>query len=84
MIGIAAGIVLGSLVTGYFQVHGIEISGTSELLSHYGISGRIHPKLSLLSMSIGPTLVLFITFMAALYPALKVRGLRPVEAMTHV
>jgi ABC-type antimicrobial peptide transport system permease subunit len=28
--------------------------------------------------------VLFITFIAALYPALKVRRLRPVEAMVHV
>ncbi|MBW1841408.1 MAG: ABC transporter permease [Deltaproteobacteria bacterium] len=84
MIGIVSGIILGCAITGYFQVHGIEIAGTSDLLSQYGISGRIRPKLSLLSATLGPALVLFITFLAALYPALKVRGLRPVEAMTHV
>jgi len=84
MIGIATGIFLGCLITWYFQIHGIEISGTSELLSQFGISGRLYPKLSLLSAAIGPAMVLVITFLAALYPALKVRGLRPVEAMTHI
>ena len=84
MIGIVSGIFLGCLITLYFQAHGIEISGTSELLSQFGISGRMHPKLSLLSVISGPAIVLFITFLAALYPALKVRGLHPVEAMTYV
>jgi putative ABC transport system permease protein len=84
LLGITTGIALGCIITGYFQVHGIQIPGTSELLSQYGISGRIHPKLSLLSVLTGPALVLFITFLAALYPALKVRGLSPVKAMTHV
>jgi ABC-type lipoprotein release transport system permease subunit len=84
MIGIVTGIFLGCLITWYFQIHGLEISGTSELLSQFGISGRLYPKLSLLSAAIGPAMVLVITFLAALYPALKVRGLRPVEAMTHI
>jgi ABC-type lipoprotein release transport system permease subunit len=42
------------------------------------------PQLSLLSVSIGPGAVLVITLLTALYPALKVRRLRPVEAMTAV
>ena len=84
MIGIVTGIILGCIITWYFQVHGIDISGTSELLSQYGISGRIHPKLSMPSAIIGPAVVLLITFLAALYPALKIRRLRPVEAMTYV
>ncbi|MBU0988115.1 MAG: ABC transporter permease [Proteobacteria bacterium] len=83
-IGIVAGVILGCLVTGYFQVHGIDLGGSSEILSQYGISGRLYPRLSLLSAVSGPLAVLVITFVAALYPALKVRGLRPVEAMTYV
>jgi ABC-type antimicrobial peptide transport system permease subunit len=35
-------------------------------------------------MTIGPILVLFITSLTALYPALKVRRLRPVEALASV
>jgi ABC-type lipoprotein release transport system permease subunit len=81
MAGIVAGILIGCLVTLYFQVHGINLGGSAELLSQYGISGLIYPRLSLLSIMIGPCMVLAITFFAALYPALKVRSLRPVEAM---
>ena len=80
-IGIVAGIIVGSLITLYFQVHGIDFSGASELLSQFGITGRMYPKLSWLSAISGPLAVLMITFFAALYPALKVRRLQPVEAM---
>lgn len=80
-VGIVAGIIVGSMITVYFQSHGIEISGASELLSQFGITGRMYPKLSLLSAVSGPLAVLIITFFAALYPALKVRRMRPVEAM---
>ncbi len=84
LIGIIAGIILGIVVTYYFQVHGIDFSGGSELLSQFGITGRTYPKLSLLSVSIGPFMVLFFTFFAALYPALKIRSLRPVDAMKAI
>jgi ABC-type lipoprotein release transport system permease subunit len=84
LIGIISGICIGIGITYYFQIHGIDFSGGSELLSQFGITGRMYPKLSLLSVSIGPFMVLFFTLFAALYPALKVRRLRPVEAMTAV
>ena len=83
-IGIIAGILIGMGVTYYFQINGIDFSGGSELLNQFGITGRMYPKLSFLSVSIGPFMVLFFTFIAALYPALKVRRLRPVEAMTAI
>jgi ABC-type lipoprotein release transport system permease subunit len=84
LIGIITGICIGIGITCYFQIHGIDFSGGSELLSQFGITGRMYPKLSLLSVSIGPFMVLFFTLFAALYPALKVRRLRPVEAMAAV
>ena len=83
-IGIAAGIIIGCLITLYFQTYGIDISGASELLNQFGITGRIYPKLSVLSAISGPLAVWVITFFAALYPALKVRRLQPVEAMRTV
>jgi ABC-type lipoprotein release transport system permease subunit len=84
VIGIVVGIIAGCLITWYFQVHGIAISGMSEVVRQFGIPERMYPKLSFLSVTIGPTLVLFITFFTALYPALKVRRLRPVEALASV
>jgi len=84
LLGTALGILAGSLVTWYFQVHGIVISGTSEMLRQYGLPERMYPQLSLLSIAVGAGLVLIITLMTALYPALKVRRLRPVEAMRAV
>ena len=83
-VGVVAGIFAGSLITIYFQTHGIDFSGASELLSQFGISGRMYPKLSLLSAFSGPLAVLVITFFTALYPSLKVRRMRPVEAMRAV
>ena len=84
MLGIFLGIIIGGLITWYFQVHGIVISGASELMRQYGLPERTFPKLSVLSVSIGSGVVLVITLLTALYPALKVRRLRPVEAMMSV
>jgi len=84
MLGTVIGIIAGSLVTWYFQIHGIIISGTSEMMRQYGLPERIYPQLSALSIAVGAGLVLVITLVAALYPALKVRRLQPVEAMRAV
>ena len=84
LIGIILGIISGGMVTWYYQVHGILISGASELLSQYGLPERMYPQLSALSVSIGAGIVLIITILTAIYPVLKVRRLRPVEAMTAV
>lgn len=81
MVGIVIGIIGGILVTWYFQVHGILISGASELLRQYGLPERMFPRLSPLSVLTGPAVVLIITLLTALYPALKVRRLSPVKAM---
>jgi ABC-type lipoprotein release transport system permease subunit len=84
LIGIVLGIIIGCVITLIFQSYGIEIAGASEMLGQFGISGRMYPKLSLLSALSGPLLVLLITLLAALYPSLKVRRLKPVEAMTYI
>jgi ABC-type antimicrobial peptide transport system permease subunit len=54
------------------------------MMRQYGLPERMYPQLSALSIAVGAGLVLVITLLAALYPALKVRRLRPVEAMRAV
>lgn len=82
-----AGAILGTLagcgVTAWFQATGIDISGASEMLRQYGISGIIYPRLSILSAAIGPAAVICITMLTALYPAIRATRLTPVEAMAH-
>jgi ABC-type lipoprotein release transport system permease subunit len=82
-IGTGMGILMGCLVTFYFQKHGIDISGSSDMLSQFGITGRIFPKLTVISTFAGPLAVLIITFLAALLPTRKIKRLKPVEAMYH-
>ena len=82
-IGIVVGMILGTAITYYFQVNGLEFADSSELLSQFGITGKMYPRLTLLSLLIGPGLVMAITSLAALYPALKIRRLKPVDALTH-
>ncbi|BCS98183.1 transporter [Desulfoluna limicola] len=82
--GLALGIAFGAALTLWFESHGILIPGGDELMKAYGITGRLYPKLSLLSATIGPSAVLVITLFSALFPALKLRQMKPVEAMHHV
>ncbi|MBN1614434.1 MAG: ABC transporter permease [Deltaproteobacteria bacterium] len=81
LVGIFIGTLAGILVTWYYQVHGFHISGAADVLRQFGLPERIHPRLSAASILIGPAAVLIITGLTALYPALRVRRLRPVEAI---
>ena len=83
-IGILCGIAAGVLLTWYFQIHGIALGGADDILKQFGIPDRIYPRLSFWSMAIGPAAVFVITFFTALYPALRVRRLRPIAALGHV
>ena len=82
--GILMGMLFGSVLTLVFQSHGIDFTGASEMMNQMGISGTMYPKLSILSLTIGPLAVLAITSLAALFPALRVRKLKPVEAISHI
>lgn len=82
LVGIALGTALGIGVTLYFQKHGIPFSGaTAEMMRAYGIPERLYPKLTWLGAIIGPVSVLAVTMLSALYPAFRVRRLKPAQAM---
>jgi ABC-type lipoprotein release transport system permease subunit len=83
LLGSATGIVLGTLVTSYFRVHGIFIQAALELARLYGLPERMTPKLSLVSVGVGTSLVLVVSLLTAAYPTLRIRRLHPVRAMAE-
>ncbi len=82
--GMGFGILLGIALTLFFQFHGIDLGGSSEMLRHYGISGKMYPELSFISVFSGPCVLFVITMITALYPAFKIRHLSAVSAMRYV
>ena len=84
LVGITAGMVLGVTVTLILQQYGIDLGSANQILAQFGISGRMYPQLTPLSAFLGPGAVFLVTLVAALYPAIKVTRLKPVEAMNAV
>ncbi len=84
VVGIGCGMVMGIIITLFFQFHGIDLGGSSAMLRHYGISGKLYPRLSFISLLSGPCVLFFITLLTSFYPAMKIRRLTPVKAMTYV
>lgn len=83
VLGMVMGMILGALVTLYYQRYGITIEGTADILKQYGIPERLYPRLSLLSLLAGPALVFVITFLSSVVPAFRIRRMDPVTAMNH-
>lgn len=80
MMGIAGGILAGCAVTWYFSVHGIDF-GNTELFARWGVPSVIKPQISLLSLGLGPGVVLVFTMLTALLPLRKIFQLEPAKAM---
>ncbi len=81
LIGLAIGVLLGWLVTLYFNIHGFSYPGMQEVAERYNLPGEMYPSVTIGTMLLGPTVVFGFCLLAALYPALRLFGLRPVDAM---
>lgn len=84
LIGLAIGMLLGGAVALYFYIEGFTFPGMKEMHAQFGLPGVITPQLSWISLTLGPAVILLFTLLAALYPALRIRRLQPVEAMRAV
>jgi putative ABC transport system permease protein len=83
-LGLLFGAVLGALVTYYFSVNGFSYPGMEEMTANFNLPSRIYPQISILSLMIGPAVVFLFTILAAVYPAMRLHHLQPVEAMRAV
>jgi ABC-type lipoprotein release transport system permease subunit len=55
-----------------------------EMALEFNLPARFYPEVSVLSLFSGPLVVFVFTVLAAVYPALRLRHLHPVEAMRAV
>ena len=81
VLGLLIGVLLGALVAGYFGQVGFAYPGMDELAAKFNMPSVIYPSIAPLSLMLGPTVVFVFCLFAAIYPALKLYGLKPVEAM---
>jgi len=83
-LGLLLGALLGALITYYLSVTGFAYPGMEELTAKFNLPSRFYPQISILSLMIGPVVVFMFTMLAAIYPALRLHKLQPVEAMRAI
>ncbi len=80
-IGLLLGAISGSIFTYWFTVNGLSIPGMEEMAAAFNLPPRVYPAVSPGSALWGPLVVWLFTLLAAVYPALRLYRLHPVEAM---
>jgi ABC-type lipoprotein release transport system permease subunit len=81
LIGFALGAIGGAILTAYFSVNGLSIPGMEEMAANFNLPPRVYFEATPWTMAIGPLVVFAFTLLAAVYPALRLYRLHPVEAM---
>jgi len=81
VLGLAIGMAIGGGIAVYLHFTGFTFPGMEELYAQFGLPGVIHPKLSFAGFTLGPAVIFVFTMLAAIYPALRIRKLQPVEAI---
>ena len=81
IVGLVLGALLGALLTSWFTVNGFAYPGMEELAAVFNLPARMYPKVTPGTLIAGPAAVFAGTLASALYPALRLHWLQPVEAM---
>ena len=82
--GLLLGAIVGGLLTTWFTVNGFSYPGMDQLAANFNLPSRVFPQVSVLTLFAGPVVVFIGSILSALYPALRLHWLHPVEAMRAV
>jgi ABC-type lipoprotein release transport system permease subunit len=80
-VGMILGALLGGLITLWFGWNGFSYPGMDQMAANFNLPDRFYPQATLLTLTVGPAVVFLGSFLSALYPALRLHWLHPVEAM---
>ena len=81
LVSLMLGALLGGLITLYFGYNGFSYPGMNEMAANFNLPDRFYPQATFLTLFLGPAIVFAGAILAAVYPALRLRWLEPVEAM---
>jgi putative ABC transport system permease protein len=82
--GLFLGALVGGLITLWFTYNGFSYPGMDQMAANFNLPSRFYPQATLLTLFLGPAVVFIGSILSALYPALRLHWLKPVEAMRAV
>ena len=84
LLGLSIGVMLGGAITAWLSVVGFTYPGMAEMGAKFNLPERMYPTISVLSLLLGPGIVAAGSLLAAIYPALRLNRLQPIDAMRAV
>lgn len=84
LMGLAAGLLIGTVVTGWYSIHGLSLGGGEDLFAQWGLPGKMYPQLSAISLLAGPVVISTCILLTGYIPYRRIRRLVPVVAMRAV
>jgi putative ABC transport system permease protein len=80
-LGLIIGACLGWIVAMYFNLAGFSYPGMEEIGQKFNLPAKVYPSVTWFSVFLGPGIVFMFSMIAAVYPALRLFKLQPVDAM---
>lgn len=85
IMGVISGGALGASLSYYFRLNPINFSGQGNEMSAFGVHTTIFPTdMSMTNLIVTTSLILVLSFIFSIYPALKAAKLNPIEAIRHL
>jgi ABC-type antimicrobial peptide transport system permease subunit len=84
LLGLVIGLAIGWMIASYLNIAGFHYPGMEEMAEKFNLPDRVYPSVTFFSMILGPGVVFLFCLLAAIYPALRLFRLQPVEAMRAV